>query len=493
MQSARKKQELATPTPSNLAEWIHRDDACGNSNDATEGLLERISAQAELNAFITVSRDRARAQAERSDEYTRKAKRRALEGAPFAIKDNFCTEDIKTTAGSRILEDFVPNYESTVTERLLSAGAVFLGKTNMDEFGMGSSTENSAFGPTINPVGVRLGFDNIVPGGSSGGSAAAVAADLCLASVATDTGGSIRQPASFCGLVGFKPSYGTCSRWGVIAYASSLDQPGVLTKTTTDAALVLDVIAGHDPKDSTSNPLAPTAFSRSLGAVPSSPIIGIPKSFRDVGANDDLERLWDHIERALTEAGARVEFVDLPTVKYSLPAYYVIALCEASSNLARYDGVKYGHRADKISTLNEMYEMTRAEGFGEEIKRRIMLGTFALSAGYYDQYYLRAARVRAKIVREFAEAFKRVNWLVWPTAPTPAFRIGEHSKDPISMYLEDLYTVPVNLAGLPAVSVPGFTAASGLPMGFQIIGPAGGDTSVLAMAHRVESVLSARM
>lgn len=490
MRSAQVKWSEPTPAPTLLADYLRQG---GEAVSATEEFLKRTSSAAELNAYITVSGDRARAQAERSNERTRKGQRRPLEGAPFAIKDNFCTQDIRTTAGSRILENFVPNYESTVTERLLAAGAVFLGKTNMDEFGMGSSTENSAFGPTINPVGVRLGFENLVPGGSSGGSAAAVSGDLCLASVATDTGGSIRQPASFCGIVGFKPSYGTCSRWGVIAYASSLDQPGVLAKTTEDAALVMDVIAGHDPKDSTSNPNAPTHFSRGLRAIPESPVMGIPRSFRETGSNLELERLWQNIEALLPEAGFKIEFIDLPTVKYSLPAYYVVALCEASSNLARYDGVRYGFRVDRVSALNEMYEMTRAEGFGEEVKRRIMLGTFALSAGYYDQYYLRAARIRTKISREFADAFKKVNWLVWPTAPTPAFKIGDHEKDALSMYLEDLYTVPVNLAGLPAVSIPGLSATSGLPMGFQVIGPAGGDVGVLAAAHRLESALSSRV
>ncbi|MGA0607252.1 Asp-tRNA(Asn)/Glu-tRNA(Gln) amidotransferase subunit GatA [Phenylobacterium sp. VNQ135] len=487
MKLALKNIDPSPSPPLTLAETLANRDL--EAIDNAEEHIRRIEAQADLNAYITVSSERARAQAERSGDRLRRGDGRALEGAPLAVKDNFCTEDIRTTAGSRILENFIPTYESTVTARLLAAGAVFLGKTNMDEFGMGSSTENSAYGRTLNPRGLALGYNDLVPGGSSGGSAAAVAANLCLASVATDTGGSIRQPASFCGVVGFKPSYGACSRWGVVAYASSLDQPGVITKTVEDAAIIMDVISGNDPKDSTSCPHPPGDFVQDLNSCPERPIVGIPNAFRNVEGSPDLEALWSNIEDLLRESGAEVRYIDLPSVRYSLPAYYVLALCEASSNLARYDGVRYGYRAEGVKSLTEMYEVTRAQGFGEEVKRRVLLGTFALSAGYYDQYYLKAAKVRSVVSREMATAFEDVHWMVWPTAPSPAFGFGQHTKDPLSMYLEDLFTVPVNLAGLPAISVPGFTAKNGLPMGFQLVGRLGGDVGVLAFANRLEQLL----
>jgi aspartyl-tRNA(Asn)/glutamyl-tRNA(Gln) amidotransferase subunit A len=407
----------------------------------------------------------------------------------MVIKDNFCTRDIRTTAGSKILENFVPSYESGVTSRLLDAGAVILGKTNMDEFGMGSSTETSAFGPTVNPRGFQTGInERYVPGGSSGGSAAAVAANLCLGSVATDTGGSIRQPASFCGIVGFKPTYGVCSRWGIVAYASSLDQAGVITKTVQDAAILMDVIAGFDERDSSSTGWLGKGFHQGLGADLGSPTVAIPRQFRESGGSVDLEALWAEIERRVRVAGSRIVYIDMPHVRYSLPSYYIIALSEASSNLSRYDGVRFGNRTSGFHDITEMYEMTRAEGFGDEVKRRVLLGTFALSSGYYDEYYLRAAKIRALVSKDFTQAFTLADFVVCPTAPTPAFRIGERNADPLTMYLGDLFTVPANLAGLPAISIPGIEAENGMPMGMQVMGPRFSDDRVLSFARQLEGL-----
>jgi aspartyl-tRNA(Asn)/glutamyl-tRNA(Gln) amidotransferase subunit A len=482
----RRKSDFG-PVSGTVAGW---SKAATRSGQVQEVIAEATAAAAharDLNVFITTNEEQARAQARRSDENIGAGRRRPLEGMPLAIKDNFCTAGVRTTAGSRILDNFVPTYESGVTSRLLDAGAIFLGKTNMDEFGMGSSTEHSAYGPTVNPRGIALGYDDFVPGGSSGGSAAAVAADLCLAAIGTDTGGSIRQPASFCGVVGFKPTYGVCSRWGMIAYASSLDQAGVIAKNVEDAAILMDVIAGEDSRDSTSVGWSGGRFLDRLHADADRTRVAIPRSFREGYESPDFEALWTEIERRLKIAGAAVSYVDLPTIRHSLPAYYVIALCEASSNLARYDGVRYGTRAS-AGEVDAMYEATRSEGFGTEVKRRILLGTYALSAGYYDQYYAKAAKVRAKIYAELMEVLDGADFLVWPTAPTPAFRIGSHRANPITMYLGDALTVPVNLAGLPAVSIPGIVAANGMPMGFQIIGRRLADANVLAFARRLEEV-----
>ena len=472
----------------NVRTWRDGGIRSGGCLDLVQHCTAAMHARKDLNAFIVESHARAFAQAERSDERIQRGHERPLEGIVLAVKDNFCTFDIQTTAGSKILEGFVPKYESTVTKKLLDAGAIFIGKTNMDEFGMGSSTENSAYGPTLNPRGLILGVDDFVPGGSSGGSAAAVAANLCLGSIATDTGGSIRQPASFCGVVGFKPTYGLCSRWGIIAYASSLDQAGVITKTVHDAAILMDIIAGHDPSDSTSLDVPLPNFEGTLNSVRPGFTIGFPRQFRDMKSKDvrienDLSNLWIEFERAAAGIGANVREVDMPTIAYSLPTYYIIALSEASSNLSRYDGVRFGYRSDRANSLDELYECTRAEGFRPETKRRIIAGTFCLSAGYYDAYYLRAQRVRRKIVNEFTRVFAEVDFLCWPTAPTPAFSFGSYDRDPVAMYLEDIFTVPVNLAGLPAVSVPICTASNGMPMGFQIIGPRLGDAQVLSAAH----------
>jgi aspartyl-tRNA(Asn)/glutamyl-tRNA(Gln) amidotransferase subunit A len=444
-----------------------------------------MSHEKNLNAYITETPGRARAQAERSDELLRSKRARALEGVVIAVKDNYCTTDIRTTAGSKILGNFVPTYESFVTRRLLEAGAVFVGKTNMDEFGMGSSTENSAYGPTINPRGVLRGLHNIAPGGSSGGSAAAVAANLCLGSVATDTGGSIRQPASFCGVVGFKPTYGVCSRWGIIAYASSLDQAGVITKSVHDAAILMDVISGGDFNDTTSIDGLKISFEKNLAAVGPGFTVGIPRSFYEMQVNRELESLWARMHELVLKAGGSVKYIEMPSIKYALPAYYIIALSEASSNLARYDGVRFGYRSKHQDSIDEMYEWTRAEGFGWETRKRIIAGTFCLSSGYYDAYYLRAQKARRRINEEFLAAFRDVDFLIWPTAPTPPFEFGSHAHDPISIYLEDVFTVPINLAGLPAISIPVHLSSQGLPMGMQVIGRPLGDASVLSVAHRL--------
>ena len=450
------------------------------------GYLEAAEKQRHLNIYVTETPDEALQQAQESDARIARGEVRALEGLPVAVKDNFCTQGIRTTAGSRMLEQFVPAYESTVTRRLLDAGAVILGKTNMDEFAMGSSTESSFFGPTINPVGEGLGLGDLAPGGSSGGSGAAIAADLALASLGTDTGGSIRQPASFCGVAGFKPTYGTCSRWGIISYGSSLDQAGVFGKSVSDIAIVMDVIAGEDPKDTTSAPDRPYGFEKALSEPSGKLRIGIAKEVIEAGSTADTELVWDAARKIAAEMNAELIEVSIPTFRYALPAYYVIALSEASSNLARYDGVRYGYRAANVKDITDLYEKSRGEGFGAEVKRRIMLGTFSLSSGYYDAYYLRAQKVRQKIATEFATVFDAVDFLFMPTAPTAAFPIGSHNVDPVAMYLEDIFTVPINLSGLPAISIPVVKNAAKLPLGLQIVGRQKSDEALLAAAAQAE-------
>lgn len=412
-----------------------------------------------------------------------------IDGWTVAVKDNYCTEDYRTTAASKILEDFQPTYESTVTSKLRAAGGVVNGKVNMDEFAMGSSTETSHFGPTLNPVAKALGLSDRVPGGSSGGSAAAVAAGLADVALGSDTGGSIRQPAAFCGVVGYKPTYGLCSRWGIIAYASSLDQAGAFGKSVSDVAKVMKVISGHDAQDSTSWAGAYPSFELSTERKPIK--IGVAKEVMDAAQNEHTNAIWTQIEALKDSIGAEIVPISLPTMKYALPSYYVLALSEASSNLARYDGVRYGFRADNPSgDLNSMYQLTRSQGFGQEIKRRIMSGTFSLSTGYYDAYYLQAARVRRMICEEFAAAYRDVDVIAMPTTPTPAFEVGVERVDPTEMYLEDVFTVPVNLAGLPAISVPAAKAADGMPLGMQLIGPRFGDDMVLNTAAAVEASLA---
>ena len=457
------------------------------STEVVTAFFEDIQRKKHLNIYVKEMQDQARERAAQSDKRIAEGNPRPLEGIPIAVKDNFCTKGVETTAASKILAGFVPTYESTVTQKLLDAGAVILGKTNMDEFAMGSSTETSCFGPTFNPVGAELGFSNLVPGGSSGGSAAAVAGGLALGALGTDTGGSIRQPASFCGVVGFKPTYGVCSRWGVIAYASSLDQAGVFGKCVKDVALMMDVIAGEDPRDTTSISNAMFDFKSSPSMPTTKLRVGFPKEIMALKTTSEADAVWKQAQKTAQAIGAEIVEISLPNFSQALPAYYILALSEASSNLARYDGVKYGYRAASPKDIDDMYERTRAEGFGPEVQKRIMLGTYSLSAGFYDAYYVRAQKVRRLISNEFAAAYREVDVIFMPTAPTSAFELGSHSKDPISMYLEDVFTVPVNLAGLPAISIPIANAENGMPLGLQVIGPQFSDKTVLGVASLIEA------
>ena len=440
-----------------------------------------------LNAYITTTPERALADAQASDARIAQGKIGALEGIPLAIKDLFCTDGIQTTAASHMLEGFKPPYESTVSGKLRDAGMVMLGKTNLDEFAMGSSNTTSFFGNVISPWKAKGSDKDLVPGGSSGGSAAAVSARMCLAATGTDTGGSIRQPAAFTGIVGIKPTYGRCSRWGVIAFASSLDQAGMFARNVRDAAITQTVICGHDPKDSTSAPLAVPDFEKALTGNIKGLKIGIPKEYRPDGLNAEVNALWDKGISWLKDAGAEVIDVSLPHTKYALATYYIIAPAECSSNLARYDGVRFGQRvAPTNGALNEMYEKTRAAGFGKEVRRRIMIGTYVLSAGYYDAYYKKAQRVRRLISEDFKQVFTKVDALLTPTTPTPAFEIGHNSDDPVAMYLNDVFTVPTSMAGLPALSLPAGLSSSGLPLGLQIIGKAFDEETVFRVAGVME-------
>jgi aspartyl-tRNA(Asn)/glutamyl-tRNA(Gln) amidotransferase subunit A len=456
-----------------------------SARELTQAYIAAMEQARPLNAYITETPEIALDMAAASDERLVRGAARPLDGIPIAVKDLFCTRGVLTTAASHILNGFHPPYESTVTEKLWQAGAVMLGKTNLDEFAMGSSTTTSHYGPTENPW--RKPGDNrpLVPGGSSGGSAAAVAAHAALGATGTDTGGSIRQPASFCAIVGLKPTYGRCSRWGVVAYASSLDHPGPLARTVRDAAILLGAMAGHDPRDSTSAPLPVPDFEAALTGDVRGLKIGIPREFRADGMPAEIEALWQQGAEWLRAAGAEPVEISLPMTKYALAAYYIIAPAEASSNLARYDGVKYGLRVPGDS-LDDMYELTRAAGFGAEVRRRVLIGTYVLSAGYYDAYYLKAQKVRTLIARDFAAAFDKVDCLLTPVAPSAAFAIGEKSDDPIAMYLNDVFTVPANLAGLPAVSVPAGLSADGLPLGLQVIGRAFDEVMVLRVGEVIE-------
>jgi len=457
-------------------------DGSAAPSEAARDYLARIEAlDPKVRAFMTVTPDVALAQAAEADaRFKAGAPRGPLEGVPIALKDVLCTRGIRTTCGSRILEQFVPPYDATVVRRLREAGTVLLGKLNMDEFAMGSSTENSAFFTTRNPWDLGR-----VPGGSSGGSAAAVAADLAAATFGTDTGGSIRQPAAFCGNVGLKPTYGRVSRYGLIAFASSLDQVGPFTKTVADAALVLRVIAGADPMDSTAAAVPVPDYRAALAGGVAGLRIGIPREYFIDGMDPEVERAVRAAVDVLRGLGAKTEEVSLPHTEYGLAAYYLIGPAEASSNLARYDGVKYGLRLPGARDIVEMESRTRAAGFGKEVKRRIMLGTYALSAGYYDAYYGQALRVRTLVARDFQQAFQTVDAIVAPTTPGMAFKIGE-KEDPLQMYLNDVFTIPTSLAGLPGVSLPaGFTLA-GLPIGLQVIGKAYDEATVLRVAHAYE-------
>ena len=448
--------------------------------------IKAVEAARPLNAFLVETPERALAMAEESDARIAKGNPLPLDGVPLAVKDLFCTEGVETTAASKILEGFVPPYESAVTANLWRAGACMLGKTNLDEFAMGSSNTTSAYGHVESPW--RRPGDNrpLVPGGSSGGSAAAVASRAALAAIGTDTGGSIRQPAGFCGIVGMKPTYGRCSRWGIVAFASSLDQAGPMTRDVRDAAIMLTAMAGHDPRDSTSADLPVPDFEQAVGQSVKGLKIGIPKEYRIDGMPKEIEALWQRGIDWLKDAGASMVEISLPHTPYALATYYIIAPAVASSNLARYDGVRFGLRVPG-ENLDEMYENTRAAGFGAEVRRRILIGTYVLSAGYYDAYYLKAQKVRALIARDFDAAFKRCDAILTPTAPSAAFAIGEKANDPIAMYLNDVFTVPVNLAGLPGISVPAGLSGEGLPLGLQVIGKAFDEEMVLRVGAAVES------
>ena len=457
--------------------------------DLTMACLTAIDAGDALNAFVHKTPEIALEQARAADARLRAGDAPSMCGIPLGIKDLFCTRGVPSQAASNILRGFRPEYESTVTAKLFEAGAVMLGKLNMDEFAMGSSNETSCYGNAVNPW--KVDDRRLTPGGSSGGSAAAVAADLCLGATGTDTGGSIRQPAAFTGIVGIKPTYGRVSRWGIVAFASSLDQAGPMTKSVRDAAIMLGAMAGHDPKDSTSADIPVPDFEAALTGDIRGKVIGIPKEYRMDGMPEEIEALWARGIAMMRDAGAEVRDISLPHTKYALPAYYVIAPAEASSNLARYDGVRYGHRAKLAAGdgITEMYEKTRAEGFGPEVQRRIMVGTYVLSAGFYDAYYNRARKVRALIKRDFETVFAEgVDAILTPATPSAAFGLGEMADaDPVKMYLNDVFTVTVNLAGLPGISVPVGLDGQGLPLGLQLIGRPWQEAELLNYAHVLES------
>jgi aspartyl-tRNA(Asn)/glutamyl-tRNA(Gln) amidotransferase subunit A len=476
--------ELTSLTLADARDALHAKKI--SARELAEAHIGAISAARALNAFITETPDRALALAAQSDARIAKGEARPLEGLPLAIKDLFCTEGVRTTAASHILDTFVPTYESTVTRNLWNAGAVLLGKTNLDEFAMGSSNETSYFGPAINPWRARDKNADLVPGGSSGGSAAAVAAHLALAATGTDTGGSIRQPAAVTGIVGLKPTYGRVSRWGIVAFASSLDQAGPMTRTVRDAAILLNAMASHDPKDSTSVDLPVPDYEAGLDSGVKGLRVGIPKEYRIDGAPPEIDALWEKGAAWLKAQGAEIVEVSLPHTKYALPAYYIVAPAEASSNLARYDGMRYGYRAKGMHDLIGLYEKSRAEGFGREVRRRIMIGTYVLSAGYYDAYYLRAQKIRTLIARDFTQAFERCDILLTPATPCAAFAVGAKTSDPVSMYLNDVFTVTVNLAGLPGLSVPAGLSHEGLPLGLQVIGRAFDEATVLRAGRALE-------
>jgi aspartyl-tRNA(Asn)/glutamyl-tRNA(Gln) amidotransferase subunit A len=453
-----------------------------SSVELTEAVFERIAAtDGKIRAYLTLARDAALEQAGQADERLKQdGARSPLLGVPLAVKDNFLTRGLRTTCASKILANFIPPYDATTVRKLRANGAVITGKTNLDEFAMGSSAENSAFFPTRNPWNLER-----IPGGSSGGSAAAVAADECIAALGTDTGGSIRQPAACCGIVGLKPTYGRVSRFGIIAFASSMDQVGPLTKDVQDSALLLEAIAGHDPADSTSVDRPVPRYSEALTGDVKGLRLGIPKEYFVRGMQPEVEQAVRMAVRALEKNGAVIEEIALPHTEYAVAVYYIVATAEASSNLARYDGMRYGHRAH-AKDLTDTYMLSRQEGFGAEVKRRIMLGTYALSAGYYDAYYLKAQQVRTLIKQDFDEAFKHCDVIVTPTAPTTAFKLAEKIQDPLQMYLSDIYTISINLAGLPALSLPCGFDQVGMPIGMQIVGKHFDETTILRVGHAYE-------
>lgn len=458
-----------------------------SSVELTKAYIKAMEDARHLNAYITETPELALERAEQSDKKIASGDAGKLEGIPIAVKDLFCTEGVQSTTGSAILKGFVPTYESTVSQRLRDAGTVMLGKTNLDEFAMGSSTVTSHYGSTINPWKKNNSDEDLVPGGSSGGSAAAVAGQLAVCATGTDTGGSIRQPASFTGIVGIKPTYGRCSRWGIIAYASSLDQAGAIARTVRDSAIMLETMCGFDEKDSTSANIPVPNFEAALTGDIKGLKVGIPKEYRPDGLDSEISDVWDKGIEWLKSAGAEIVDVSLPHVKYALPAYYIISPAEASSNFARYDGVRYGPRVDGNS-LDEMYEKTRAAGFGHEVQRRILIGTYVLSAGYYDAYYIKAQKVRKLIANDFQKAYEKVDVLLVPTAPSAAFGFSDEAMDdPITMYLNDVFTVPTSMAGLPGMSVPTGLNSEGLPLGLQIIGRAFDEETVLRVGGVLET------
>ena len=448
--------------------------------ELSEIFIKRIKENTDLNAFIFFNEDLIIKRAKKIDNLKEEL---SLKGIPLGIKDLFCTKNMPTTAGSKILQNFHPKYESFVTKKLLNKGAIFLGKTNLDEFAMGSSTTTSFFGNTINPVSKNK---KLVPGGSSGGSAAAVSAKLCLGATGTDTGGSIRQPASFCGVVGMKPTYGLCSRWGIIAFSSSLDQAGIFANNIEDTSILIREIAGYDENDSTSSNIKVPDYFNNLNANISGKTIGIPKEYSLPEVPDEINNVWDKAIKIFERGGAKIKRISLPHTKYALPTYYIIAPAEASSNLARYDGIKYGFRANNSDSLDEMYELTRSEGFGKEVKRRILIGTYVLSAGYYDAYYLKAQKVRNLIAEDFKESFKECDFLLTPTTPSSAFAIGEKEDDPIKMYLNDIFTVPASLAGLPGISIPFGKSLDGNPLGIQLLSKHFDEQTILNAGYYLE-------
>jgi aspartyl-tRNA(Asn)/glutamyl-tRNA(Gln) amidotransferase subunit A len=461
------------------------DSGKRSSVEITQDYLARIE-QSEHNAFISVNQELALIQAKAADQKRASGDRSALLGVPVAQKDIFCIDGMQTTCGSKILENFIAPYTATVVENMQAQGIVSMGKTNMDEFAMGSSNETSYFGDVINPWSTA--DKTLVPGGSSGGSAAAVSAQLAPAATGTDTGGSIRQPAAFCNLTGIKPSYGRCSRYGMIAFASSLDQAGPMTHTAEDAALLLNTMAGFDAKDSTSLDVPAEDFSRSLNDSLEGLRIGLPKEFFGDGLDSEMATIIETAVKQFESLGATIKEVSLPNSHLALPSYYVIAPAEASSNLSRFDGVRYGHRADEYNDLIDMYTKTRTEGFGDEVKRRIMIGAYALSSGYYDAYYSQAQKLRRMISNDFTTVFEGCDVIMGPTTPSPAFEAGSRTDDPVSMYLNDIYTIPANLAGLPAGSIPAGFTASGLPAGLHLITPYLQEAKMLNIAHKFQQV-----
>jgi len=469
-------KDLSKKTLCNLVNGIKKKDF--TSEEITSYFIDNSQKAKKLNTFITTNFDKALDCAKSFDK--KKDYTGLLSGIPIAVKDLFCTKDVKTTAGSKMLSNFIPTYESTVTSNLWREGAFLLGKLNCDEFAMGSSNETSYFGNVINPYG-----DKLIPGGSSGGSASALAARLTPATIGTDTGGSIRQPASFTGTVGLKPTYGRCSRWGIVAFASSLDQAGPMTQDVEDCALLLESMSSYDPKDSTSSNIKVDQYTKNLTEKINGLKIGIPKEYRVENMPNEIDDLWKKGIDYLKDAGAIIKDITLPHTKYALPSYYIVAPAEASSNLARYDGVKYGHRS-KGNNLIEMYENTRSDGFGDEVKRRILIGTYVLSSGYYDAYYIKAQKVRQLIKNDFDVAFKSVDAVLTPSTPSAAFKAGDKKDDPISMYLNDVFTVPANLAGLPAISVPAGHNKDRLPLGLQLIGKAYDEQTILNLSLAIQ-------